>query len=268
MIIWLNGALLANDAARLDPADRGFTLGDGVFETLRISAGHPVHVDRHLDRMRNGLRVLAIPMTWRDAELASALAETARANACQNGSARLTVSRGPAPRGLLPGAVTAPTVTIMLGALPDRAPKRLVIGQSTCRNPASPLCRIKSLNYLDSVLARLEAAAAGADDAVLLNTQGRVAEASAANLFGWWGTVLATPPVTDGALPGIMRQHLLAAGAVEQPILPADLRRADELFLSSSLGLVSVSSLDGRPVGRQAGRLVSLAARIGALPPG
>jgi branched-chain amino acid aminotransferase len=250
MKVWLNGAILPIAAARIDTADRGFTLGDGLFETIRAVDGQPAHLERHLRRLRAGAALLALPLARTDTELADAIALTLDANALTDAAIRLTVSRGPAPRGVMPPRDADPTVLVSAGALPGAAePAYAIISKVMRRNEMSPLCRVKSLSYLDGVLARLEAADRGADEALLLNTQGRIAEATAANVFIVSGGTIVTPPVADGALPGIMREVLIErCGAVEAPLLTEDLLAADAAFLSNSLGLRPLASLGGRPL--------------------
>jgi branched-chain amino acid aminotransferase len=239
MILWLNGALLPADAARIDPADRGLTLGDGVFETIRVQGGQAMHLAQHLARLRAGAAVLGIPVGWRDAVLGQAIAAVTEAAGLGDAAARLTLTRGPASRGVLPPGEPHPTMLVTAGALPPPAPPaQAIIAASTRRNQESPLSRIKSLNYLDNIIARREAAARGVDDAILLDTRGRLAESTAANLFVVLNGTILTPPLGDGALPGITRARLLAAGlARERTLLPADLSRAAAGFLTNSLGL-------------------------------
>ena len=251
MTSWLNGRLLPADDARIDPADRGYTLGDGVFETVRLAGGQPAQLHRHLRRLRQGAAVLEIPLPWSDAALAAAFVATAAANGTQDGVARLTLSRGPAPRGVLPPASQHPTVLITAGAMPASAQEvRAILCTVTRRNEASPLSRIKSLNYLDGVLARMEASRRNADDALLLNTRGMLAEASAANLVVLSGGRLMTPPVADGVLPGIVRELLIErCGMIETTLRPEMLFQAEAVLLSSSLGLRSVTALDEQALG-------------------
>ncbi len=236
---WLNGVLCAPDVARIDPSDRGFLLGDGVFETIRALDGTPAHLHRHLARLRAGAAVLDIPVRWTDAAIAEAIAAVLAADALDAAAVRVTLSRGPAPRGVLPASDPTPTLLISAAPLPPPAgPARLVIARTTRRNEASPLSRIKSLNYLDSIIARREAAARGFDDAILLDSRGRIAESTAANLFVLLRDgAIATPPVEDGALPGIFRARLVERGiAEERTLLPADLLDADAALLGNSLG--------------------------------
>ncbi len=245
MKLWLNGVLHDAGTACIDPTDRGLLLGDGVFETVRASGTLPHHLPRHLARLRAGATVLGIAVPWTDDQIAEAAAAILPA---QDGSAvRITLTRGPASRGLLPPAGTAPTLLLTAAALaPSPPPAHLVIATITRRNEHSPLSRIKSLNYLDSILARQEAARRGADDAVLLNTAGLVAEATAGNVFVLHGETWSTPPVEDGALPGIVRALLLESGrAVVARLSVARLLSADAVCLTSALGVREVFSVEG-----------------------
>ncbi|MGQ3674577.1 aminotransferase class IV [Xanthobacter sp. TB0139] len=240
-----NGTLLEADAVHILPADRGFTLGDGLFETIRIRAGRMQRLTAHLSRLVRGAQVLDIAMPAYN--LASALEDLRAANELENGVLRLTLTRGPGPRGVLPPSEPEPTLLITAAPMPPRPlPARLIVASATRRNEFSPLSGIKSLNYLDNILARQEAARLGADDALLLNTQGHIAESSIANIFAVMEGRLVTPPVSDGALPGVMRAALLGQGAREKTLTPDDLMAAEELFLTSSLGIRPVATLGKR----------------------
>ncbi|MFG1426681.1 aminotransferase class IV [Roseixanthobacter glucoisosaccharinicivorans] len=245
MIVWLNGALVDHTAARVAPDDRGFTLGDGLFETVRARNGALWHMHAHLARLAAGARVLGLPLPQVD--LTAAARAVLEANTLSDGVVRITLSRGSGPRGVLPPAKPEPTLLITAApATPPAPPARLIIARVTRRNELSPLHAVKSLNYLDNILARQEAAAQGADDALLLNTRGRVAESTIANLFVVIGNMVLTPPVCDGALPGIMRAEVLREHGSEATLSVEDLAQAQEMFLTSSLGIRSVSHLDGR----------------------
>jgi branched-chain amino acid aminotransferase len=248
--IWLNNKLLNPAEARIDPTDRGLTLGDGLFETILWQHGTPAHAARHFARLREGAALLAIPVPFTNSTLLQALHDVA--HPYQQAALRLTLTRGPAPRGVLPAAELQPTVLITAGPLPPTPPAaRVMVARSTRRNEHSPLSRIKSLNYLDSILARQEAAANGLDDALLLNTQGRLAEATAANIVLYFDGRLVTPPVAEGALPGIARAVLLESGEVqERPISAAELRRAEGGFLCNSLGRRPLAEIEGRALRR------------------
>ncbi|MDE8349760.1 MAG: aminotransferase class IV [Acidocella sp.] len=248
MIIWLNGLIKPNETGRIDPTDRGFTLGDGVFETIRVVNRQPQHFERHLQRLRTGLALLAIPFEMKDVDLSEAISLVLKANHLYNAAIRLTVSRGPSPRGIIPAIDAIPTVLIAASPLPDPiTPVNAVVCTVTRRNEMSPLSRIKSLNYLDSILARQEANHRGADDALLLNTRGYVAEATASNIIVFRSDQIVTPPLTHGALPGIMRSIFMEKyGAIEAPLLVEDLLASNAILLVNSLMLRPLVSIDGR----------------------
>lgn len=265
MTLWLNGRLLTADEARIDPADRGFLLGDGLFETMRLRDGRALRLAAHLARLRAGAAVLGLPIPYDDDGLAAGLAALIAAAGAGEGSLRLTVSRGPGQRGLPPPADPTPTVLMTLGGLAPETPAHLVVATVTRRNEHSPLSQIKSLNYLDNILARMEAQRAGADDALMLNTAGRVAESTVANVFWVKDGQVFTPPLTEGALPGVRRAAIMAAlpvvarAVVERAVAADELRGADEVFLANSLSVRPVATLDGRPVGWSAGDVTAQA---------
>lgn len=247
MKLFLGTALVEEAEATVSPFDRGFTLGDGLFETLRVKAGTVLRVEAHLARLAAGADLLGMPLPAID--LAMALRQTAEANGLSEGVLRLTVTRGTGPRGVLPPAEPKPTLVITAAPLaPPLPPARLVIARNTRRNDRSPLAQVKSLNYLDGILARQEAARRGADDAVLLNTRDGVAETSIANLFAIIDGALVTPPRSEGVLPGVMRAAVIAAGAQDRPLSMDDLASAEEILLTSALGIRSVATLEGRPL--------------------
>jgi branched-chain amino acid aminotransferase len=252
-IVWLNGALCDADAARIEPTDRGFTMGDGLFETIRAMNGVPARLPRHFARLREGAGVLGLPVPHDDIVLERALREVLAPNALGDAVLRLTLTRGPAARGVLPQVISTPTLSITAAPLPaPLPPARVIVSQVTRRNAFSPLSRVKSLNYLDSILARLEAGRAGADDALLLNTQGDLAEATAGNVFLWVDGALLTPRIEDGALPGICRAVLLETHRITECRIPEHLiDQAQAGFLSNSLGLRSLSHIAGRQLETQ-----------------
>jgi len=252
MKVYLNDSLLAAGEARIDPVDRGLTLGDGLYETIAVRRGRPARVAAHLARLRRGAAVVGLEVPKDDEALEAALSGVARANGIGEGALRLTLTRGPAPPGLKPPATATPTLLIV-GRSEKLAPAAVVIAiiaTVTRRNEHSPISRIKTTNCLDAVLALREAAAAGADDALLLNGAGNLAEAAAANLFAVIAGSLLTPPVADGALAGVMRADVIATlGAEERSIAPKDLDGASEAFLTSSLRIRPLVAVDGRAIG-------------------
>ncbi len=274
--IYVNGRFLPADQPAIAAGDRGFLLGDGVFETVRVEGGVVRDAAAHLARLREGLALLDLAHVPRDEPLLAAMIETARRNGLDAAVVRVTVTRGAAAaRGLLPPALpVAPTVVVQAFPLPPAPPGGgpaavAVVLASTRRNEHSPLARIKSTNYLDMVLARMEAARRGADDALVRNTAGRLACATAANVFVVTGDRLLTPPTGEGALPGVTRARLLAGAAAlgleaeERPLPVEAAMEADELLLTSTVTPVrAVVRLEGRPVGR--GEPGPVASRIAA----
>ena len=260
MKISINGTITDDTAARIDPRDRGMTLSDGVFETIAVKRGKAPKLMAHLARLRQGLAALVLPLGTDDLTLANWIADTLIANELADAAVRLTVSRGVGARGIVPPESPTPTVIITAAPLPPPAdPARVIIATNTRRNEHSPTSRIKSLAYLDNVLARQEATAAGADDALMLNTAGNLACGSVANLFALIDGELVTPPVSDGALPGIARADVIAlARAAERTITRETLERASEVFLTNALGLRPVIAIDGKDVGDGAPGLITL----------
>ncbi|MCH4091720.1 aminotransferase class IV [Acetobacter sp.] len=244
-LLWLNGALLPANEARIDPADRGLLLGDGLFETMRVATGCVPLLERHLDRLGAGCATLFLPPPDRE-RLRRAVGDLLAASGLVEGSMRLTVTRGCGPRGLRPPAQVQPTVMLTCAAGVSAMPAPVRLGVSRyVRDGSSPLSRVKSLNYLPMVMARMEAAAGGHDDALLLDGKGNVAEASAANILLMLAGRVVTPPVEDGALPGTSRARLLETGlCVEQSVPLACMREAQAAWLVSALSLQPVASVE------------------------
>jgi branched-chain amino acid aminotransferase len=233
--------------------------GDGVFEGLRFYRRQVFKLTEHLRRLRYSAQAIGLNLPLGDDELIVAIDELIAAFAADDGYLRLVVTRGVGPLGLDPSRCTAPTVFIvadslsLLSAEKRHRGARLIIA-STRRLGSDGLDpRIKSLNYLNHILARIEANHAGADEAILLNGQGRVAEASSENIFVVRDGVLLTPPVIDGALDGITRNVVIELAANlniacrESSLAPYDLYNADECFLTGTgAELIAVREIDGR----------------------
>jgi branched-chain amino acid aminotransferase len=249
--VWLNGRLLPEAEARLSIFDRGFTLGDGVFETLRVKEGRPLWLADHLARFREGAGVLGIPVPFDDGAIERGFLGLIEARGHTEASLRLTMSRGPSQaRGVWPPALPmAPTLLATLTPLSSapRPPLRLIVARTVRRNEHSPLSFIKSLNYGDSILARREAESRNADDALLMNGAKAITCATVGNVFLRIGSGWITPPVSDGILAGTARRRLIPMlGAAERSIFPADLERADAGMISNSLSLSMIGGVDGR----------------------
>lgn len=257
-IVWVDGKRLPSECAHISARDRGLTLADGVFETMKAHNGKVFRLEQHLTRIEGALRVLEIPVPadvreWVDAAIRAAHAPEA--------SIRLTVTRGVGPGGVTIPADPVPTVVVTVALPPAFGSAIYETGltarvASGRRNEHSMTAGLKTLSYTDSVAAMLEARRAGADEALFLDTDGHCSEASASNFFAVIDGQLTTPPVACAALPGITRAAVieLAAGmglAVDdRPLDPARLKFATEAFLTSSLrGIAPLVRLDGIAIG-------------------
>ncbi len=258
-VCWLDGQIVPLEQARVPVLDHGLLYGDGVFEGIRFYAGSPFLLAEHLRRLRDSARAITLDLPWDDGELSSITAAVVDAFEGDDGYIRLVVTRGDGPLGIDPAPCTAPRLIViasrleMVGHAARAEGVRLVIAATRRLPPDGLDPRIKSLNYLNNILARMEANVAGVDEAVLLNGQGKVAEGTADNLFIVRDDALYTPPVTDGALPGITRALVLQLArengieAHERSLAPYDLYNADECFLSGTgAELIPVAEADGR----------------------
>jgi branched-chain amino acid aminotransferase len=272
--VWVDGRLLPSEGSHLSVFDRGFQLGDGVFETLRVRGARPTELAEHIARLQRSAAGLAIPLPP-DIEhrLAAGIADLLAADGLDgpggDASVRITVSRGAfRGRGLLPPDEVV-EATIAIQAWPVVAPPAdhlerglHLIASSLRRDPANPLATLKTTSRADYVYARLEARRAGADDALFLTTDDQLSEGTTANIFLVRGSPtgpaaeLATPSLECAVLPGTTRSWLLAwAGRVglvacEGRLSRGDLAAADEAFLSSSVaGILPVTRFDDEPIG-------------------
>ncbi len=261
MRVWQNGRIIEPEEARVSIADRGFLLGDGLFETMAVHNAQVFDLDAHLERLASGLGVLGFVQAVDLPKLRSGIARYIAAEEASCAVLRLTVTRGAGPRGLAPPEAPRPAILMTLSPMPAarKTPLSLHIATGTRRNEHSALSRIKALPYLDNLLAHSEARAHGADDALLLNTRGTIACASVSNVFVIREGRLETPPVCDGALPGTIRALVLAlakeAGLsqVEISLEAGSLAAADHVFLTNSIGrIVEVGHCDGMSIASRA----------------
>jgi len=267
MIVWINGELMDEEDVRIAPSDRGFLLGDGLFETLLARQGRLAFLDAHVVRLSAGGNILGIPMPASTRHLAIACGMLLEANGLIDAprtALRITLTRGPGPRGLLPPENPTPTLMITASESPVPVATQSAILATPRRNALSPVSRLKALPYLDNLLAREEARSRGAGEALMLDTSGHLACASVANIFLWEGDRLVTPAEECGILPGITRAAVLELAermkieVVEDMIAPQRLARASGAFLTNSLiGLMPLSRIEGReiPGHRLTGRL-------------
>lgn len=242
--LWLDGQITPIDKAVISPSDRGFLLGDGLYETFRFSHGKAPHLARHWARLNHGCDMLRLKVP-EYCLIEKAFSQLCAANQLDNGSARLTVTRGSGPRGLLPPA--CPHQTIMLTVNPlstGEKPSIRITISSYRRDSNSALCRIKSINTLSSVLARLEAREQQADDALFLNERNFIAEATASNFIAMLNGQILTPFIEDGALPGISRQRLIEKGlCTEASLSPAEIPFLEGAWLVSALTLTPINQI-------------------------
>jgi branched-chain amino acid aminotransferase group I len=257
-IIYLNGKLVAAHEACLSPYDHGFLYGHGLFETMRAYRGKVFYLQAHLERLAHSMSLLHWPALPDDGKLEQAVDAVLAANQLLDASVRLTVSRGVGGTRPQPSTCGSPTVILFAGPFVTLSPESYEQGWSLAtvsirRNLTSPLCSVKSANYLDSVLARAEAQQLGAEEALLLNTDDMVAEGTMSNLFFVIQGKLVTPDRASGLLPGITRSVVLrlaeATGMAveERSITPEEVALASEIFLTSSLlEIMPVTKLDRR----------------------
>ena len=271
--VWVEGRVLPADAMHLSAFDRGFQLGDGIFETLRVRADRPTELAEHLARLRRSADGLGIALPGGlDAMIAGGIADLLAAEDLDgptgDASIRITVSRGAFHgRGLLPPD-EAVTATIAIQAWPVVAPAAdhlarglHLVASSVRRDPSNPLATLKTTSRADYVYARLEARRAGADDALFLTVDDRLSEGTTANIFlvrhGIDGVEeLATPSLDCAILPGTTRSWLLDWASrvglrpVEAHLTVDALAAADEAFLCSSVaGILPVTRFAGAPIG-------------------
>ena len=271
--VWVDGLVQPADATHLSVFDRGFQLGDGVFETLRARAGRVTELQEHVARLRGSAEGLGIELPGDiGAALERGIADLLAAESLDgpdgDASIRITVSRGAFHgRGLLPpGEDVAPTVAIQVWPVSPPPAGHLeqglhLVSSSVRRDPQNPLATLKTTSRADYVYARLEARRAGADDALFMTIDGLISEATSANIFLIRTTAddvaeLATPALDCAILPGTTRSWLLAWAKrvglrpAEAWLTPRDLAAADEAFVSSSVaGILPVTRFDGRDIG-------------------
>ncbi len=263
MKIWLDNGLVDKEQAKVSVFDHGLLYGDGIFEGIRVYGGKIFELDAHLKRLWESARVirLDIPMTWD--QMKDALYQTVRANNVTDGYIRQIVTRGIGDLGLNPFICKQPCVIIIAGnvqlyeeELYEKGLK--VVSVPTWRNhPMALPPQVKSLNYLNNIMAKIEAIDAHAGEAIMYNNEGYVAEASGDNIFIVKDGTLYTPPVQAGSLDGITRQVVLRLAAkaglpmIEKNLTRFDLYVADEFFLTGSAAeVIGVVQIDGRTVGQ------------------
>ncbi|MCP4037022.1 MAG: branched-chain-amino-acid transaminase [bacterium] len=263
MKIWLNDGFVSRDNAKLSVFDHGLLYGDGIFEGIRIYAGKVFRLGDHLSRFETSAKAIGLEIPGGIERVEKIVLDSARAFAQREGYIRLIATRGEGQLGVDPETCTNPSLVCIVDRLrifpAEKLERGLDMVTSSLRRPAFDALdpRVKSLNYLNNVLAKREAKLRGADEALLLNRDGLVAEASVANVFGVRRGVVSTPPVTDGALEGITRDSILEVARAlgietrTRHLTRVDLLAADEVFLTGSgAKVVPIATLDGQTIGK------------------
>ena len=252
MTVFLNGEFVPAERATVSVLDRGFLYGDGLFETMRVHRGQPFCWDAHLERFERGAAFLKIRLVFTSEQLLAAALKLIETNQLKEAVLRLMLSRGPGARGYSPRGALTPTTVMMLHPLPLPTPSVRLL-TATLRVPAGDaFAPFKISNRLTHIMARAEAEEHGADEALLLNTNGHVAETASGNVFWVEQGVICTPPDDAGALHGITRGVVRElCGELGLPLESREatanqLQQAEGAFVTGSVsGIVPVASLDG-----------------------
>ena len=274
MKIYLNGKLVPKEEAAVSVFDHGLLYGDGVFEGIRFYGGRIFRLEEHIDRLYKSARAIALDIQMNPDEMARAVVQTIAANGLTDGYVRLVVTRGEGSLGLSPRSCPKPTIFIIASTItlyPEEMYKNgLKLVTCATRRIAhgalSPM--VKSLNYLNNIMAKIEAEQAGAGEGLMLNEQGYVAECTGDNVFVVKNGAITTPPISAGALAGVTRAVVFEMAAelgipmAERDITRYDIYTADECFLTGTAAeIIPAVVLDSRPVndgkpGPVTGRLI------------
>ncbi len=260
-IIYFNGHLVPRAEAKLSPFDHGFLYGYGLFETMRAYEGHIFRLDRHLTRLRCSAESLGLRPKLDAFDLENACVETLQANKLKDARVRLTITAGEGD--MTPDLNTCSNLTVLVAAknFVPLPPKRYEQGFKAAlsflrRDSQSPLSRLKCTCYVSNILARMEAKAAGCDEAIMLNELGYIAEGSTANIFLVSKDELSTPSLESGILPGITREAVLEIArdlnikTVERQVELRELSRAEEAFVTNSIiEVMPLTWLNGELIG-------------------
>lgn len=260
--IWLDGQLVEKENAKISVYDHGLLYGDGVFEGLRVYAGKVLDIDAHIRRLYDSARAIRLTIPISPAEFKAAIEQTLSANHAVDAYVRAVVTRGAGYLGLSPDKCPKASVFIIADQIQFYPPAvykdgMAIITASVIRNHPNALSpRIKSLNYLNNILAKIEANDAGVAEAIMLNHEGNVAECTADNIFVVRDGRVSTPAMHDGILGGITRGIILkicekmGIPCAEKTLQRHDLYIADECFLTGTAAeVVPITKIDGREIG-------------------
>jgi aminodeoxychorismate lyase len=261
MIVFLNGKFVAEEKATVSVLDRGFLYGDGLFEGVLFKRGRPFRWFEHMNRMAEGIEFLKLTVPYTPKQLEQFALELVKRNRMADCILRLSLSRGITARGYSPRNAIRPAIVMTVHPLPSldekKTPRWRVITASLRLPVNDPLTRFKTANKLIQVLARAEADAADAQEAILLNSAGYLAEGTTSNIFWVKNNEVFTTPLSSGALPGVTRGAIIELCVTmklkcrEKKARPAALHQADGAFLTmTSMGVIEIASLDKRPLRR------------------
>jgi branched-chain amino acid aminotransferase len=256
VLVFLNGQFLPEAQAVVPVNDRGFLLGDGLFETMRVAGGRPFRFPQHLERLARGADFLKIKLPFAPKELGKFAQQLIEENKMPDAVLRLTLTRGVGERGYAFHDENKPTLVMTLHPAPSESSVEWDLITSSFRIPvADPLSSFKTTSKILHVMARFEAIEKGADEALLLNTSCEAVETVSGNLFWIWQDKICTTPIAFGALPGITRAvvfeicRTLHLPVIERVIKPEALKKLNGIFVTqSALGIVPVKAFDGGPV--------------------
>ncbi|MDE3083734.1 MAG: branched-chain-amino-acid transaminase [Verrucomicrobiota bacterium] len=262
MKIYLDGRFVDATDAKISVFDHGLLYGDGVFEGIRLYSGNVFRLEEHLERLEYSAKAILLQIPLSRAEMSAAVCETCGQNKLRDGYIRLVVTRGVGDLGLSPWLCPKPSVFIIADKIALYPPEYYTSGLAIVTvptrrvNPAALPSTVKSLNYLNNILAKIEARQFGALEAIMLNDQGYVAECTGDNIFIVHKGAIITPAASQSALKGITRDTIFAIAAeLKVPICENNLTRydvwnADECFLTGTgAEVIPVVKLDGREIG-------------------
>tara|TARA_B100000745_G_scaffold112596_2_gene72491 strand:- start:982 stop:1842 length:861 start_codon:yes stop_codon:yes gene_type:complete len=256
-VAFLNGDFFSASMARISAGDRGFLYGDGLFETIRVHDARPFLWEWHMMRLTDGAVSLGIALPQTTESLLGNVHELIRRNSMSESVMRIALSRGVGERGYGVTGEEQPTLLITQHSPPTTPAKPLSLVSTSARVAiGDPLTKVKSANKLSSILAKRDAAAQGADDGLILNSDGNVTETSSANLFWVEGGTLHTPPLSDGVLPGVTRRLVVGLASAlgqavrEESVASDRLQQADAVFVTSAAtGVIAVGQVNGGALG-------------------
>jgi branched-chain amino acid aminotransferase len=262
MVVYLNGEFVPKEEAKISVFDHGLLYGDGVFEGIRSYDGRVFKLDKHLQRLYNSAKAIRLKIPLDVEEMEEVVLETLRRNNLRDAYIRLVVTRGVGDLGLDPDKCPEPTVFIITDKIVLYPQKSYdegleIVTAATRRNiPEAINPRVKSLNYLNNILAKLEGKLANAPEALMLNTEGYVVECTGDNIFIVKNNVLITPPIHVGILEGVTRDAVIEIAdeigicSEEKAFTRYELYIADECFLTGTAAeIIPVVKIDGRTIG-------------------